>query len=92
MKGIELQLNLAEADAKLKALENFESGSQTEPAMFPPQSQSTGMIDYLKYYRAKSDASVYSEPCPVKFTEIGTIPRTPLQMTQMTLSPSLIYS
>lgn len=70
MERIELQLNLA--DAKLKVLEYFESGSQTEPALFQTQSQSGVMIDYLKYQWGKSDVSVYSEPSPVKFNETGT--------------------
>ena len=47
---MELELNLAEADAKLKVLENFESVSQTKPASIQPQSLSDGMNDYLKYY------------------------------------------
>ena len=48
---MEFELNLAESDAKLKDLENFESVSQTKPALIQPQLQSGGMNDYLKYYR-----------------------------------------
>lgn len=41
MEKMELELNLAEADAKLKVLENFESVSQTKPAF----NHSVGMND-----------------------------------------------
>lgn len=61
MEKMELELNLAEADAKLKVLENFKSVSQTKPALIQPQSQSDGMNDYLKYYQGKYDESVDSE-------------------------------
>ena len=90
MGRTEVELNLAEAEEQLKVLENFESGSQTKPALFQPQPQSGGMIDYLKYYRGKSDVSVCSEPSPVKFTGIGTATDDPDDLEPLTPNHLLV--
>lgn len=78
MDIIELETNIAAADAKLKVLESYESSDQLQSTSdFVSQMQNNGMNEYLDSYPDKS--VVMSEPSPVEFAKIGAIPKTPLQ-------------
>ena len=80
MEQMELEINLAESEAKLKVLENFESPNEQQLPTHAPQAQhGDGMNEYLETYHENTDATVNSETSPVEFAKLGAIPKTPLQ-------------
>ena len=78
MEMIELQTDIAAADAKLHALESYDSSVQLQSTGdFVTQSQGDGMNEYLQGY--VENAVSVSEPSPVQYTQLGAVPKTPLQ-------------
>lgn len=80
MEQMELEMNLAESEAKLKGLDNFESQNEQQLPTHAPQAQhGDGMNGYLETYHENTDATANSETSPVEFVKLGAIPKTPLQ-------------
>lgn len=73
-------MSLAESDAKLKVLEEFESKNEQLIATSEQHGQNgNGMNEYLETYQEKTDETVIPEASAVEFAGLGAIPKTPLQ-------------
>lgn len=77
MEQMELEISLAESDAKLKVSEDFESKNEQLIATSEQHGQNgNGMNEYLENYQEKTDETVIPEASAVEFAGLGAIPKT----------------
>ena len=68
------EISLAKSNAGLRVLEN---GEQMQNIPNRPERPHDGMNEYLENYEGNPDCDL--QPSPIKFDEIGAMPKTPLQ-------------
>lgn len=77
MEALTLQSEIDAANAKLKVLEICEGSSLCSSHSFAKLRDA--MNEYLDKVEEKPSLLIDSESSPLRFTRIGTIPKTPLQ-------------
>lgn len=77
MEALTLQSEIDAANAKLKVLEICEGSSLCSSHSFAKLRDA--MNEYLDKVEEKPSLLIDSESSPLRFTSIGTIPKTPLQ-------------
>lgn len=83
LEQMELEMNLAESNAKLKVLETFEYQNEHNLLTSVPQNQhEDNMKEYLTTYQEAADVTASREASAVgssAWKNLGAIPKTPLQ-------------